>query len=178
VKHPRLGLRRLPETIGDQSLPGRLEELLDLWLCEFLPESRRFLRVEVSSLLILTYFSDQLDMPVAQRLEHLAEDIEKLVIAGLASDFVSVDFVLPLPIDIPQCEKWIPVVKGLPQLFEILFRVVNDHDSLAGAAAALGEPKPCVFNRSIAGAFLPGGHLKSRNGTRRPAFWSAAILGG
>lgn len=67
-------------------------------------------------------------------------------------------------------------MKGLPHLFEILFRVANDHDSLARPATLACESK--WFSRSIAGAFLLGGRLTLRNGTRRPTFSSAAILGG
>jgi len=37
---------------------------------------------------------------------------------------------LLFPVDMPQFEKWIPVAKSLPQFFEILFRVTNDHGSI------------------------------------------------
>ena len=119
----------MPETIGDQSLLSRLEELLDLLLREFVPEPGRFFRGEESFLPIPVCFGAQLDMAVIQRLEHLAADIEELIITSLRCDFGSVGNVLLLPIDIPQFEKWLPVVEGLPQLFEILFRVANDHSS-------------------------------------------------
>jgi len=66
-------------------------------------------------------------MPIVQRREHLAKDIEQFVITGLARDLRSISFVLLLPVDIPYFEKWIPVVKGLPKLFEILFGVAIDH---------------------------------------------------
>jgi hypothetical protein len=69
-------------------------------------------------------------MPVMQRGEHLAENIEELIITGLPCDFWSVDVILLFPVDIPQLEKWIPVVEGLPQLFEILFRVATLHGSI------------------------------------------------
>lgn len=69
-------------------------------------------------------------MPVIQRIEHQAEDIEQLIITRLPRDFGSVGFILLFPVDTPQFEKWIPVVKGLPQVFEILFRVRNDHGSI------------------------------------------------
>ena len=49
VKYPGLSLCRLAEAIGDKSLLGCFEELLDLSVREFLPESRFFLWVEVSS---------------------------------------------------------------------------------------------------------------------------------
>lgn len=119
--------RRSPETIGDKSLLSRFEELLDLSAREFLPKSGLFLWVEVSFLPIPTCFGYQLDMPVMQRGEHLAENIEELIVTGLPRDFWSVGVILLFPVDIPQLEKWIPVVEGLPQLFEILFRVANDH---------------------------------------------------
>jgi len=127
VKYPRLGLCWQPETIGNQSFPGCPEELLDLCFREFLPESGRFLGGEVSSLPIPAYITEQLDMPVVQRVEHLTEDIEERVITGFPCDFRSVDIVLLLPINIPQFEKRIPFMEGLPQLFEILFRIADDH---------------------------------------------------
>ena len=127
MKHPGLSLGRPPETIGDKSPLGRFEELLDLSAHEFLPKSGLFLRVEVSLPPIPTCFGYQLDMPVTQRGEHLAENIEEFIVTGLPCDFWSVDVILFFPVDIPQLEKWLPVVEGLPQLFEILFRVTNDH---------------------------------------------------
>ena len=130
MKHPGLSLCRLPETIGDKSFLGRFEELLDLSAREFLPKSGLYLWGEVSFLPIPTCFGYQLDMPVMQRGEHLAENIEELIITGLPCDFWSVGVILFFPIDIPQFEKWIPVVEGLPQLLEILFRVANDHGSV------------------------------------------------
>jgi hypothetical protein len=128
VKYPGLSLCRLPEAIGDKSLLGRFEELHDLSAREFLPKSRLFLWVEVSFLPACSGY--QLDMPVMQGGEHLAENIEELIITGLRCDFWSVGVVLFFPVDISQFEKWIPIVEGLPQLFEILFRVANDHGSV------------------------------------------------
>ena len=130
MKHPGLSLCRLPETIGDKSLLGRFEELLDLSAGEFLPKSGLFLWGEISFLPIPSCFDYQLDMPVMQRGEHLAENIEELIITDLPCDFWSVGVILFFPVDIPQFEKWISVVEGLPQLFEILFRVANDHGSV------------------------------------------------
>jgi hypothetical protein len=66
----------------------------------------------------------------------LAENIEELIIAGLPCDFWSVDIILFFPVDIPQLEKWISIVEGLPQLFEILFRVTNDHGSVDPSTSA------------------------------------------
>ncbi|MGB8393208.1 MAG: hypothetical protein WCE27_06190, partial [Pseudolabrys sp.] len=62
-----------------------------------------------------------------QRGEHMAENIEELIITGLRCDLRSVGVVLFFPVDISQFEKWISIVEGLPQLFEILFRAANDH---------------------------------------------------
>jgi hypothetical protein len=42
---------------------------------------------------------------------------------------------LLFPIDIPQSEKWVSFVKGLPQDFKILFRVANAHANDLNAAA-------------------------------------------
>src|SRR5688500_12197968 len=66
-------------------------------------------------------------MPIVQRPEHLAKNIEQLIITGLARDFSSVRFILLLPVDIPFFEKWLSVGKGLPQLFSLLFGVVIEH---------------------------------------------------
>ena len=43
---------------------------------------------------------------------------------------------LPFPIDIPQLEKWVSIVKGFPQDFKILFRVANTHANVDLNAAA------------------------------------------
>ena len=66
-------------------------------------------------------------MPVIQRIKHLAEDIEELVIARPICDLGSVGLVLLFPVDIPQVEKWVSFVEGLPQGFEVLFRVTYHH---------------------------------------------------
>jgi hypothetical protein len=125
LKHPCLGLCGLPEPMADKSLPGGSEELPDLALCEFLMKSGLFLRIEISSLPSPACSGLQLDMPVIQRTKHLAEDIEELIIACLICDFGSVGVVLLFPVDIPQVEKWVSVVEGLPQGFEVLFRVAD-----------------------------------------------------
>src|SRR5438105_2472670 len=114
MKHPSLGLLRLPEPMADQSVLGRLEELLDLSFGEFLVESWLFLRAEVSRLPMPACFSLQLDMAVIQWIEHLAEDVEKLTIAGLVRDLGSVGVILLSPVDISQLKKWIPVMECLP----------------------------------------------------------------
>src|SRR5687767_9452785 len=66
-------------------------------------------------------------MPIIQRREHLAKNIEQLIITRLARDSTPVSFILLLPVDTPYFEKWIPVVKGHPKLFEILFGVAIEH---------------------------------------------------
>jgi hypothetical protein len=139
MEHPGLSLFRPPETIGDKRLFGRFEELLDLSVREFLPESRLRLCGEVSFLPMPTCFGLQLDVPVIQRVEHLAEDIEEFIVTGLPCDFGSVGIILLVPVDIPQFEKWIPVAKGLPELFEILFRVAIDHGSVDLSSIPLCE---------------------------------------
>lgn len=127
VKHPSIGLSGLTEPMADKSLLGRLEKLLDLSLCKFFVESGLFLWVEISCPLMPASLDPQLDMPVIQRIEYLAEDIEKLIIACLLCDFGSVRVVLLFPVDIPQLKKWVSDVEGVPQRFEIPFRVAN-HD--------------------------------------------------
>src|SRR5687767_11651746 len=66
-------------------------------------------------------------MTIIQRREHPAKNIEKVIITGLARDSGSVSFILLFPVDLPYFEKWIPVVKRLPKLFEILFGVAIEH---------------------------------------------------
>src|SRR6478609_6366531 len=44
---------------------------------------------------------------------------------------------LIFPIDVPQLEKWVSFVKGLPQDLKILFRVTNAHANDLNAAAPL-----------------------------------------
>src|SRR5580704_5784995 len=100
MKHPGLSLCWPPETVRGKSLLGRFEKLFDLSAREFLPKSRFFLWVEVSLLPIPTCFGYQLDMPVMQRGEHLAENIEELIITGLPRDFWSVGVILFFPVDI------------------------------------------------------------------------------
>ncbi|HEY3136461.1 MAG TPA: hypothetical protein VGL29_10575 [Blastocatellia bacterium] len=151
MKHPGLSLCRRPETIGHKSLLGRFEELLDLSVREFLPKSGLFFWSEVSFLPIPACFGYQLDMPVMQRGEHLAENIEELIITGLPCDFWSVGVILFFPVDISQFEKWISIVEGLPQLFEILFRVANDHGSVDLSTSARDASAPAsIFATSNA----------------------------
>ena len=64
-------------------------------------------------------------MTIIQRVEHLAKYIEKFIISSQRGNFGSVDVILLLPVDIPQVEKWIPVLKGFPQFLEINFRVTE-----------------------------------------------------
>ena len=79
-------------------------------------------------------------MPVIQRVEHPAEDIEELVVTGLTCDPGPVGVVLLLPVDLPQLEKWIPVVKGLPQLLEILLGIAIAHGTADPSSAVLASP--------------------------------------
>ena len=80
-------------------------------------------------------------MPVIQWVEHLAKNIEELIITGFARDLRSVDVVLLSPVDLSQLEEGIPVVKGLPQLLEILFRIANDHGGADHITATAFQPR-------------------------------------
>src|SRR3974390_2195391 len=80
-------------------------------------------------------------MPVIQRIEYLAEDIEKLIIACLLSDLGSVRVVLFFPVDTPQLKKWVSVVEGVPQRFEIPFRVANHDGRCKSQRASATEPR-------------------------------------
>jgi hypothetical protein len=73
-------------------------------------------------------FGNQLDMSIFQGGEHLGDNIEELIIAGLPSDLRPESLILPHPVDIAQDEEWIPAVKGFPELLKIRFGVVNDHE--------------------------------------------------
>jgi hypothetical protein len=53
-------------------------------------------------------------MPVVQGGEHPAENIEELVVTGLTGHFWPVGSILLVPVDIPQFEKRISLVIGLP----------------------------------------------------------------
>ena len=105
MKHPGLSLCGPVEAIGDKGVLGRFEKLLNLSAREFPPKSGFFLWVEVSFLPIASCLGYQLDMPVMQRSEQLAENIEELIITGLPRDFWSVGPKLFFPVDIPQFES-------------------------------------------------------------------------
>src|SRR5262249_56597268 len=137
------GLLELPEAVGYESLLRRLEQLLDLPLGEFPPELGFWLGVEVALLAIPVCLGDQLDMPVIQRVEHPAEDIEELIVGGVLSDFRSVGGVLLFPVDFPELEKWIPFVEGLPQRLEILFRIAIAHGGVGIFVSPPPSPSIC-----------------------------------
>ena len=127
--------------MADKGLLGRLEKLLDLSLGKFLMESGLFLWAEISCPLMPASFNFQLNMPVIQRSEHLAEYIEKPIIACLLCDFWSVRVVLLFPVNIPQLKKWVSVVEGVPQGFEIPFRVANHDERCESQRARATEPR-------------------------------------
>ena len=131
--------------MADKTLTGRFEQLLDLSLRELLMESGLFLRAEISSLPIPACLRLQLDMPVIQRIEHPAEDIEQLVIPGFICDFGSVDVILVFPVDIPQFEKWVSVAEGVPQEFEILFRVASGHQGARSGSSFTMSSDPASW---------------------------------
>ena len=99
-------------------------------------------------------------MPVIQRTKHPAEDIEEFIIAGLTGDLRSEDVVLPFPVDIPQFEKRVSLVEGLPQDFKILFGVANHNEAGPGSGSEAGEQ---LYNQ------LGAGKLQSVNLQRVPA---------
>src|SRR5262245_54598676 len=127
MQHPGSGLFELPEAVGDKGLLCRFEELLDLPAGKFPPESGLGLGVEVALFALPACFGDQLDMPVIQRVEHPAEDIEELIVRGVLCDSWSVGGVLLFPVDLPELEEWIPFVEGLPRALEILFGIAIAH---------------------------------------------------
>ena len=127
--------------MADKRLLGRLEKLFDLSLCKFLIESWLFLWTEISRPLMLASFNLQLDMPVIQRIEHLAEDVEKLIIGSFLCDFGSVRVVLLFPVNIPQLKKWVSIVEGVPQRVEIPLRVADHDGRCESQRATATEPR-------------------------------------
>jgi len=91
-------------------------------------ESRLLLRPKVSLFSLPAWFGNQLHVSVIQRTEHVAEDFEQPVIVGFIRNPGSIDFELLFPVYFPQFEKWVAVLEGLPEEFEILDRVAHDHD--------------------------------------------------
>ena len=79
-------------------------------------------------------------MPVIQRAEHPAEDIEEPTLAGVFCDFWPVGLILPFPVHMPQFEKRISFVERIPQEFEIPFRVSNGHGAVTLNVAAPLSP--------------------------------------
>ena len=132
MEYPGVRLCRSAETVGDKRRIGRSEECFDLSVREFLPESRLGLWIEVSS--GPPHFGRQLDVPIVQRGKHVRENIEEITIAGLLCDLWSEGCVLKCPVDLSQGEKWVPAMKGLPELFESRFGVTKGHRSATQAA--------------------------------------------
>ena len=128
MKHPGLSLFWQRKPVVSESLPCRFEELFDLSLSELLMEARSFLRPKVSPFPLPVCFGKQLNMSIIQRTEDVAEDFEELIIVGLIRHLGSVDFELLFPVYLPQFEKWVAVVEGLPEKFEILDGVAHDHN--------------------------------------------------
>src|ERR1700686_2281923 len=69
-------------------------------------------------------------MAVIQWAEHPAENIEELTFAGLVCDFRPVGLILLFPVHMPQFEKRISVVEGIPQELKIPFRVLRNHGAV------------------------------------------------
>src|SRR6516162_5972446 len=101
--------------MADKRLLRRFEELLDCSLRKLLMESRLLLRGEISPPASAVRPSFDLDMPVIQGIKHLAEDVKELVIVGRVINPWSVGLILFFPIHIPELEKRVPVVEGLPE---------------------------------------------------------------
>src|SRR5687768_12726833 len=111
-------------------------------------------------------------MTIIQRREHLAKDFEKLIITGLARDSGPVSFILLFPVDIPYFEKWIPVVKGLPKLFEIRFGVAIEHAIPLWYWLSFISSE--IVSRNTVPTFLFVERPESRNAGRHQVTWSAA----
>ena len=79
-------------------------------------------------------------MSVVDWSKHLRENQEELVIGSRLGDFRSVRAVLRIPVNAPQCKKWVSVVEGSPEGFEILFRIMDEHSCHDGAPNAVARP--------------------------------------
>jgi hypothetical protein len=84
-------------------------------------------------------------MAVIQRGEHFAKYVKKLIIRGQLGHFWPVGVVLLFPVDIPQFEKRIPVVKGIPQFFEVTLGVGGYGEHRCHGARNL----PLVCNQTV-----------------------------
>jgi len=65
---------------------------------------------------------------------------------------------LLFPIDVPQLEKWVSFVKGLPQDLKILFRVANAHANDLNAAAS-PTFEPLGRSKARSAVFRSGGEI-------------------
>ena len=71
---------------------------------------------------------------------------------------------LLFPIDLPQSEKWVSFVEGLPQDLKILFRVANAHANDLNAVAAesgrlVGTLEPLGRSKARSAVFRSGGEI-------------------
>jgi len=71
---------------------------------------------------------------------------------------------LLFPIDVPQLEKWVSFVKGLPQDLKILFRVANAHANDLNAATPLSldgwwDFRPLGRSKARSAVFRSGGEI-------------------
>jgi hypothetical protein len=86
---------------------------------------------------------------------------------------------LLFPIDVPQLEKWVSFVKGLPQDLKILFRVANAHANDLNAATPLSLDGWWDFRTEVeAKQAVPFCGQGARSGTSftrssEPASWIA-----
>ena len=58
-------------------------------------------------------------------IEHLAKYVEEFIISSERENPGSVSLVLLFPVNFPEVEKWIPVLKRFPQFLEIRLRVTE-----------------------------------------------------
>src|SRR5258705_657149 len=65
---------------------------------------------------------------------------------------------LLFPIDVPQLEKWVSFVKGLPQDLKILFRVANAHANDLNASAS-PTFEPLGRSKARSAVFRSGGEI-------------------
>src|SRR5690242_15224551 len=120
---------------------SRPKKLLNLPRREFPLKARLLFGREVARRATPPDSGLELHVPVIQRPQHGAEDVEKLVTGGIPGHSRPVDLVLFVPVDLPQFEKRVCVVECPPQQFEISFRIARvHHGSRSSARVMSSEP--------------------------------------
>src|SRR5436190_14368783 len=98
MKYPCLRRGQRTEAIRGQRASGNSEELPDLSVVKFLPESRLLLRTKVAFLAV--YFGSEVNVPVIQRGDEPTQDIEQFLVRCRTRHLAPEAFVLLVPVDL------------------------------------------------------------------------------